>query len=212
MRKSKTRAAVLLLPLLAGCEAATVESIKPATPHESPQAGTAAAWGPIVSADGAEHRLFGDPDVLAVALVFILSDCPIANSYAPEFNRLHAEFSSRGVSLLLIHADPDLTETAAREHAGEYRLECPVVVDPQQIWVRRAGATATPEAAVFSPQGELLYRGRIDDRYAGLGKRRTEVTTRDLRDALEAILAGQPVPQPRTEAIGCPIPVLTSGK
>jgi len=52
----------------------------------------------------------------------------------------------------------------------------------------------------------LVYRGRIDDQFAGLGKRRTVVTSHDLRDALEATLVGKPVPQPRTEAVGCPIP------
>ncbi|MBI3465776.1 MAG: redoxin domain-containing protein [Planctomycetes bacterium] len=204
--------AVVLLALLAGCESETTDVAPTVASPPTLPANAAANWGPLVSVDGVEHHPFSDANVKAVALIFVLSDCPIANSYAPEFSRLHAEFSSRGVAMLLIHADPTLTPAAANEHAKEYRLDCPVVVDPQQTWVRRAGATATPEAVVFSPAGELLYRGRIDDRYAGLGKRRTEVASRDLRDALEAVLAGKPVPQPRTEAIGCPIPTLSPGK
>jgi hypothetical protein len=81
-----------------------------------------------------------------------------------------------------------------------------MVLDPQHQWVGEAGATRTPEVAVFSPRRELLYRGRIDDRYVDFGQRRTEPTTHDLRDALEAILAGKPVAQSRTEPIGCDIP------
>jgi hypothetical protein len=52
----------------------------------------------------------------------------------------------------------------------------------------------------------VLYRGRIDDRVADFGKRRVEPTRRDLRLALDAILAGKPVPARRTKAVGCYIP------
>ena len=88
----------------------------------------------------------------------------------------------------------------------------PVALDPRHEWVKRVRPTIAPEAAVFSPTGDLLYRGRIDDQYAGLGKRRTNVTSHDLRDALEAILAGEPVPVARTDAVGCPIPQLPNGE
>jgi hypothetical protein len=108
--------------------------------------------------------------------------------------------------LLLVHVDPDVTESSAREHAQKHLLQCPVAVDPRHVWAKRAGATIAPEAAVFAREGALLYRGRIDDQYVGPGKRRTIVTSHDLRDALEAILAGQPIPQPRTQAVGCFIP------
>jgi hypothetical protein len=107
--------------------------------------------------------------------------------------------------LLLVHADPAMTAEAARQHAQEYQLQPPVLLDPRHELVKLAGATKSPEAAVFSPTGELLYRGRIDDRYVGLGKRRTQATRHDLREALEAILADRPAP-PGGEAVGCFIP------
>jgi hypothetical protein len=65
-------------------------------------------------------------------------------------------------------------------------------------WVKKAGATRSPETVVFSPKGQIVYRGRISDQYVGLGKRRANVTSHDLRDALEALLAGQPVTQSQT--------------
>ena len=61
----------------------------------------------------------------------------------------------------------------------------------------------TPEAAVFAPDREMVYRGRIDDRYVDFGKTRARATRHDLTDALEAVLAGESVPNPRTEAVGC---------
>jgi hypothetical protein len=111
----------------------------------------------------------------------------------------------------LVHVDPQLTQEAARSHAQEYSIKAPVVIDREHAWVTRAGATRSPEAAVFAPTGEILYLGRIDNMYAGLGKRRAHVTSHDLRDALEAILAGSPVPHAKTEAVGCFIPKLPTG-
>jgi len=147
----------------------------------------------------------------AMALVFVLPDCPICNAYMPELNRLHAGFTPRGIGLFIVYADPDVTSERASAHAKEYNMRPLAALDPQHVWIKRAGATMAPQAVVFSPSGEILYRGRIDDQYAGLGKRRTQVTSHDLREALEAILAGQPVPQPRTEAVGCLIPTSPGG-
>jgi hypothetical protein len=78
-----------------------------------------------------------------------------------------------------------------------------VLRDPDHDLVRLAGATITPEAAVFVQGREMVYRGRIDDRYVDFGMTRTKATTHDLRNTLDAVLAGKPVPAARTRAIGC---------
>ena len=67
------------------------------------------------------------------------------------------------------------------------------MLDPQHRLVKLAKATVTPEAVVFGKNGEVLYRGRIDDQYAALGKKRAAATRHDLFDALDAITAGKPV-------------------
>jgi hypothetical protein len=165
------------------------------------------AWE-LTDIAGVCHRPFADPNVRAVALVFVLSDCPIANSYVPELNRLHGDYGPRGIRLFLIHVEPELGIEDARIHAGEYELKAPVVLDPRHVWVRKTGATIAPQAAVLSPAGALLYLGRIDDLYVDLGKRRPQAVTHDLRAALDDILAGRTVSRPRTAAVGCPIPDL----
>jgi len=154
------------------------------------------------------HQIWPDPKSLtkAIALVFILPDCPICNAYIPELNRMNDELTSQGIQLVLVHADITLTADEAAKHAREYHLQMPVAVDPHRAWIEKAEATMAPEAAVFSPTLELLYRGRINNQYAELGQRRAVVTSHDLREACEAILAGQPVKEPRTQAIGCFIP------
>jgi hypothetical protein len=160
--------------------------------------------------DGIDHHPFDSPDVKAVVLVFVLPDCPIANGYTPEINALAAKNASRGVRFYLVQVDPDLTVAQARQHEREFGYTFPVVLDAQHDLVRRSGVTRVPEAAVFTPDGQRRYRGRIDDQYAALGKRRLQSTSHDLRDALDAVLAHRPIANPITEAVGCSIPPLST--
>jgi thiol-disulfide isomerase/thioredoxin len=159
----------------------------------------------FVDINGAVHRPLKEEAVKAVVLVFIVPDCPICKAYMPELNRLQADYGRRGVRLFLLHTDPELTKEDAQQHARAYQLRLPVVLDSRHAWVSKVGATITPEAAVLSSAGKLLYRGRIDNRFPRIGQRRTHVTSHDLRDALDAILASKPIAQPRTEAVGCHI-------
>ena len=139
----------------------------------------------------------------AVVLLFIARDCPISNTYAPEVQRIVRRYAARRVAFRLVYADPGLSRADAAKHAREYGYTCPILMDPAHRWARRVGATVTPEAAVLAPDGRLLYRGRIDDKYVSWGKARFRTGKHDLRDALDAVLAGRPVPAPRTTAIGC---------
>ena len=137
-----------------------------------------------------------------VVLVFVQSDCPISNRYAPELNRVFAKYADRGVSFLLVYPDPDATTDAIRQHLTDYGYHWQALRDPEHALVKLAKVHVTPEAAVFR-QGRLLYHGRIDDRYIDYGRTRSEPTMRDLEAALEAALAGKPVARAQTPAVGC---------
>jgi hypothetical protein len=76
-------------------------------------------------------------------------------------------------------------------------------IDRDRTLAHRARASVTPEAVLIDSKGEIRYRGRIDNRYVDFGKPRRVVTTFDLRDALEAVLAGKSVAHPETTAVGC---------
>jgi len=145
-------------------------------------------------------------DARATVLVFTDPECPIANAFAPELARLFAEFAPRGVRFYLVYADGSRSAADVSAHVAGFAHPMPAVRDPEHELVRRSGATRTPEACVFLPEGELVYRGRIDDRYVDFGKQRAAPTTRDLRDALEAVLAGDAPVRPWAPAIGCTIP------
>jgi hypothetical protein len=138
------------------------------------------------------------------ASVFISHDCPVSNHYAQEIRRICEAYAPRGVACRLIYVDAALTDAAARAHAREYQHgPYPVVVDRTHALVRGAGVTITPEVAVQNSRGATVYRGRIDDFFADLGKPRRQVREHTLRDAIDALLAGRAVPRPRTQAIGC---------
>jgi hypothetical protein len=142
----------------------------------------------------------------ATVLVFIAHDCPISNAYAPEISRIGNEYSKRGVQMMVVYAEGQVSAATARQHAKQFGYQVPLVIDATRRLSGATGATVTPEAVVLGPDGRSLYRGRIDNRYAGFGKSRKTATERDLRVALDAVLAGQPVPNPTTTAVGCFIP------
>jgi peroxiredoxin len=142
----------------------------------------------------------------AVVLFFVMTDCPITNSYVPEMNRLRETYAPRGVLIYAVQAEPRTAEAEVARYAREYRYSFPLLLDPRQALVKLTGATITPQAAVLSPQGKLLYLGRIDNRAVDFGVQRPRATEFDLRQALEATLAGRPVPHAFTKSVGCAIP------
>ena len=152
--------------------------------------------------DGAKQRLF---DAKPTVLVFILQDCPIANAFAPEIGRICETYKKKGVAFYVVYVDQDLKAEDAKKHAKDFGYRCPAFIDSKRELIKRAQVTMSPEAAVFAADGTLKYRGRINDLYVDLGKKRNAATTHDLREALDAVLAGKEVKAAKTEAIGCVI-------
>ncbi len=160
-------------------------------------------WQELVDLQGRRHRPWQDPKTKAVVLVFVNVDCPIANFYQPRLRQLAQRFEPRGVRFFQIHCDPAVTAQQAQEHAQQFHITMPVVMDSKQRIARALGAKITPEVFVLDRRGQVVYRGRIDDTYVDYGKKRPRPLHHDLADALEALLAGRPVPRPRTKPVGC---------
>ena len=137
--------------------------------------------------------------------LFVRIDCPISNRYAPEIQRLHSEFASRGVKFWLVYPDPDESPEDIRSHCREFGYTMDVLRDVEHALVRRTGARVTPEAAVFVSGQELLYCGRIDDWYVDFGKARASPTRRELRGVLGQLLEGKRGSFESAPAVGCPI-------
>lgn len=187
-----------VFPVLSGCcpcgESTGEASARPPAAALTLTDSEGRACSPLDAADGRA----------ATVIFFLMHDCPVANASAPAIARLANDFGARGVMFFGVYA----TETVAEinKHRRQYSLPFPGLSDASLQLARHAGATRVPEAAVFSAAGELLYRGRIDDRAVSPGVTRPEPRRHDLRLALEAVLAGKKPDPQFTEAVGCYLP------
>ena len=152
--------------------------------------------------DGTTQRPFQSASHARVFL-FVRTDCPISNRYAPELQRMAAEFKGRDVEFWLVYSDHSEQPADITRQIADYNLPGTPLLDPKQELARRAEATVTPQAAVFDQQGRLMYSGRIDDRFVDFGKSRPAAETHDLDAAITATLEGRPVAHARTRAVGC---------
>ncbi len=205
MPQPSSRIHTLCMPLLMALAISFASLAQAKSPTSQPALAISDAAGQLI------HPL--DPtNAQAIVWIFVIHDCPICNTYAPEFKRLANDYAVKGVKLYLINPEKDFPPAEAKKHAEDYAYPSLPLMDTAHALVKRAGATITPEAVVFSAEGKILYKGRIDDRYVDFGKSRPAATTTDLRNALDAILAGKPVEMPHTRAIGCFIPDEDAGK
>jgi AhpC/TSA family len=188
--QSKTGSLQLLLILL------VLSSLAPAQRKEK-----VSTHPKIKDIQGRELSPFQPDGSRASVFIFLMKDCPISNRYAPEIKRLAGDYQEKGIRFFLVYVDDakDLDK-----HLVEYGLaDLPAIIDERRLLVNATGVQTTPECAVVGNDGEILYRGRIDNLYAALGKPRRQITEHDLRDTLDAIIAGRQIRTPRTTAIGC---------
>ncbi len=142
-----------------------------------------------------------------VVLLFVRTDCPISNRYAPTIQAMSSHYATRAAFYLVYPVKSD-TAAQIREHTKAYGYHLPILRDPDYVLVKRAQVQVTPEAAVFSAGGRLLYHGRIDDWYVDFTRARSSPTTHDLSAALDAAVAQKPVPTAYAPAVGCFLPGL----
>jgi len=142
----------------------------------------------------------------ATVLIFVATDCPNSNTYAPILARLYRQYSPRGVAFFNVYSDPAETSSTVRKHDTDFETPFQALLDPHQTLARETGAKSTPEVVILGPEGQQLYRGRVDNRFIEPGKTRYQPTENDLDEALDAILKGKSAPHPVTRTIGCAIP------
>jgi thiol-disulfide isomerase/thioredoxin len=150
-------------------------------------------WTPLAPARGETNLV-----------LFVSADCPVSARYAPELDRIAAAYAPRGVRAFLIYADLTATIPAVRQNVASFHpgAKIPAIIDAGFELTAAANATVTPEAFVYTSTGRA-YRGRIDDLYVSIGKARQQAQHHDLRDALDAVLAGHAVATAETSPVGC---------
>ena len=138
----------------------------------------------------------------AIVVVFVGTECPIANLYFPALAEMQKRYADKGVQILAINSNDQDTFADVVAHASERKLPFPVCKDADQSAMEAFGARRTPEAFLLDGDRTIRYRGRIDDQY-GYTYRRGAPTRTELKDALEELLAGKPIKVPESEVFGC---------
>lgn len=139
----------------------------------------------------------------ATVLLFVGTDCPIANRMAPEMSRIIGEYKQKSVDCWMVYPDRELKNAEVNEHMKSFAIECQAFIDRKHALVKASGASVTPQAVILDSAGFVKYLGRINDLYAEHGRTNPAPKVNDLRDALDALLAGKAIKSPITEAIGC---------
>ena len=158
----------------------------------------------VTDVTGHHHRIgVSTGAVQPAVLVFLDTACPVATRYVPTLNALHGEAQAHGLSLYGILSNPAITWQASADFVDDFGVTFPVILDSTGDLALRLGPRVTSESFVISTADRVVYRGRIDDRFAAVGKLRTRITSHDLRTVIEALPdGGQPEPY-ATEPIGC---------
>jgi peroxiredoxin/mono/diheme cytochrome c family protein len=156
----------------------------------------------LADAAGQTQALADFRDQKAVVLVFLGTECPVANLYVPDLVAMQEKYRDQGVRFIAINANPTDTAEEIAKHAEEYGLKLPVWIDAGGRVARTLGVTRTPEVLLLDDRAAVRYRGRIDDRY-GVDYKRNEATRHDLAEAIDEHLAGKPVTIAETEPVGC---------
>jgi peroxiredoxin len=162
--------------------------------------------------DGQNHRLYDYDSARILIILFTCNHCPTAQAYEGRIKQIYSEYKDKGIALVAINPNnpdairldelgyTDLSDSLdeMKIRAKDHHFEFPYLYDGQTQKVSRAyGVLATPHLFIFDAQRKLRYQGRIDDSDV------KEVHHQDARNALDALLAGKPVPIETTRVFGC---------
>ena len=160
----------------------------------------------LAGTDGATHS-FADllgGDGRAVCFAFLYPACPLARAYAPVLSKLAADFAAQGIRVVGVVCEcDDPAEIAA--YRKEFAITFPVYLDRQFRLAEALDATTTPEVVLVDRDRRIRYAGRIDDRYKIRGVMTPGDAEPELQNAIDDLLAGRPIREPKTQPAGCPL-------
>lgn len=166
--------------------------------------GTAAPDFSLPGVDGRTWTLADFVDAPILVVLFTCNHCPYVTGSEERMLAFQNEYAPRGLRMVGINSNwtqnhPNDSFDHMVTHAKDAGLNFPYLRDESQDVARAYGAQRTPHYFVFGADRRLAYSGRMDDSPRDASK----AMTRELRDAVDALLAGQPVPVAVTDAIGC---------
>ena len=150
--------------------------------------------------DNKEHSLKSLAGKNGTVLLFIAVQCPVSNAYNERMAKLAEDYNAKGIAVIGINSNVAEDAAAVKAHAAEHKLSFPILKDSGNKIADRFGAAVTPEAYFIDANNKLLYHGRIDN-----SRNPAQIESNDLRNALDAALAGKAVEKTEAKAFGCSI-------
>lgn len=154
----------------------------------------------LPDADGAAHSLKSLKGKNGAVLIFVATKCPVSNGYNERMEKLAEDYKAKGINVIGINSNNTEPAAEVKSHAAEKHLTFTILKDDSNKIADRLGATRTPEAYLLDVNGKLVYHGRIDN-----SQNTAKITSNDLRDALDEMLAGKAVSKTGGAAFGCTI-------
>jgi len=197
MKKFGSISLVFLLFVLAlVINARTINADIPAPPI----IGSTIADFTLPDVSGTAHSLASLKGKNGSVLIFIAVQCPVSNAYNERMEKLAQDYKARGITVIGVNSNSPESAADVKDHAAKNNLTFTILKDNGNKLADTLGATRTPEAYFLDANNKLLYHGRIDN-----SRDISQVNSSELRDALEATLAGKPVPKATANAFGCSI-------
>lgn len=150
--------------------------------------------------DGTGHTLKSLLGKNGTVVIFIATKCPVSNAYNDRMEKLFEDYQAKGINVVGINANNTEPAAEVKSHASDKGLKFPILKDDGNKIADRLGATHTPEAYVLDASMKLVYHGRIDN-----AQKIDSITSNDLREALDELLAGKPISKTGGAAFGCSI-------
>jgi peroxiredoxin len=162
----------------------------------------------LLGTDGRRHGFGDHADAEALVVIFSSNRCPTAKAYAERLRALQADYGPRGIQLILLNSNdpylyPDESFDGMRRRAAEDGYTFPYLVDEGQRIAKAWGPTCTFHAFLLDGKRRLAYEGRFDN-----ARLEDRVTSHDLRNAIDDVMAGRPVRVPQTRAFGCSLDIV----
>ena len=198
--KKLSAIALLLALAFASTAACTTKASDTPNVKAALAIGAAAPDFMLPDADGRAHTLASLKGKSGTLILFVATQCPVSNAYNARMQKLADDYRARGINVVGINSNVAELAPEVKEHAAANGLTFPILKDPGNKIADSYDAQVTPEAYLLDASGKLVYHGRIDNsRYGVL------ITSTELRDAIEATLAGKPVEKAEVKAFGCSI-------
>lgn len=152
---------------------------------------------------GASHELYKMTDASAIVMVMQGVGCPIVQQLTPDVKDLQAAYEAKSVKFLMLNANNHDSREMIAAEAEKFEIKLPILKDEGQKVSEPLGVTRTAETFVIQPKTwKILYHGPISDRLT-YGRAKAKADNPYVADALDAALAGQPIPPSQAMTDGC---------